>query len=214
MAAPSSSSSSSSSAAAGGMSPLLRWVFFWYFATHIPITLLIDAQGVSSAFHPQACKDLLAWYTKEFGDFLMASPPQWFQAVVACELLLQLPFFFLAVYGFWFGRNWLRLPCLVYGAHVATTLVPILDAFARAPHLTSEQKATLIGIYSPYLLVPLLLVWVMWRHDERPFGIEMPTGHPKGGDVSKCPFASMMGLAAAEGVSVAPSGEEGGKKER
>ena len=27
------------------------------------------------------------------------------------------------------AKNWLRLPCLLYGAHVATTLVPILDAF-------------------------------------------------------------------------------------
>ena len=214
MAAPS-NTSSSSTAVTGGMSPLLRWVFSLYFATHIPITLLIDAQGVSSAFHPQACKDLLAWYTKEFGDFLMASPPQWFRSVVACELLFQLPFFFVAVNGFWYGKNSMRLPCLVYGAHVATTLVPILDAFAYAPHLTSEQKTTLIGIYSPYLLVPLLLVWVMWKH-ESPFGteVELPMGHPKGGDASKCPFANMMGLAAAEGVSVAPSagGEEGKKK--
>jgi len=208
----------SSTSSAGGMAPLLRWVFFIYFASHIPITLLIDAQGVSSAFHPQACKDLLAWYTKEFGDFLMASPPQWFQSIVACELLFQLPFFFFAVYGFWFGKNWLRLPCLVYGAHVATTLVPILDAFARAADLTLEQKTTLISIYAPYLLVPLLLIWVMYRH-ERPFGIEMPMGHPQGGDVRKCPFAaSFLGLAAAEGVSVAPSAGagdgEGGKKER
>jgi len=213
MAAPS-NTSSSSTAVIGGMSPLLRRVFFLYFATHIPITLLIDAQGVSSAFHPQACKDLLAWYTKEFGDFLMDSPPQWFRSIVACELLFQLPFFFVAVNGFWHGKNSMRLPCLVYGAHVATTLVPILDAFAHASHLTPEQKAILIGIYFPYLLVPLLLVWVMWMH-ERPFGIEgeVPMGHPKGGDASKCPFASMIGFAAAEGVSVAPKGK-GGKKER
>ena len=47
----------------------------------------------------------------------------------------------------------------------------------------------------------------------------MPMGHPQGGDVRECPSAaSFLGLAAAEGVSVAPSagaGEgEGGKKER
>ena len=57
----------------------------------------------------------------------------------------------------------------------------------------------------------------MYKH-ERPFGVEMPRGHPKGGDVSRCPFAGMMGLAVAEGVSVAPSAGagagEGGKKER
>lgn len=30
------------------------------------------------------------------------------------------------------AKNWLRLPCIIYGAHVATTLVPILDAFGAS----------------------------------------------------------------------------------
>lgn len=33
-------------------------------------------------------------------DFLMAKPPLWFQALVWSEMLIQLPFFFVAVYAF------------------------------------------------------------------------------------------------------------------
>ena len=104
--------------------------------------------------------------------------------------------------------------------------------------------------YSPYLLVPLLLVAVMLAY-EQPFGTpvsrvpvslpppwtiiyiyiyrgvcvcghapraqtkpphtnhtdpfphphitsQLPSGHPKGGDPSKCPFAAMLGLSAAQ----------------
>lgn len=81
------------------------------------------------------------------------------------EIFLQLPFFFVATYGFyarkykyftlwpcrWWhrksravinppytnitGRNWLRLPCLVYGAHTATTLIPILGAFGKCVYV-------------------------------------------------------------------------------
>jgi|SRR6056297_3498706 len=197
----------------GGMPAFIRWLFFWYFVTHIPITLFIDAQSISSMYHPPAFTNLLRWYTETYGDFLMANPPPWFQAVVACELVMQLPFFFVAAYGFWTQQNWLRLPCIVYGSHVATTLVPILDAFARAPHLSLDEKVTLIGIYSPYLLVPVMLVVIMWRN-ERPFGMGLPRGHPKGGDVSKCPFASMMGLAAAEGLEGPAQDDAVRKKER
>lgn len=35
----------------------------------------------------------------------MADPPRWFQSVVAVEVFLQLPFFFVACYGFWTGTD-------------------------------------------------------------------------------------------------------------
>lgn len=47
----------------------------------------------------------MQWYTKEFGDFLMADPPRWFQSIVTVEIFLQLPFFFVAAYGFWQGAS-------------------------------------------------------------------------------------------------------------
>lgn len=240
----------------GGMPATLRWIFWVYFFTHIPITILIDAQvrrfrtvflrrrvsvnpsnpttrcvrtqtgrlprrtpaGAEGAArgawtyqlnqllgaefhiygsqadsvstyvnppflqhtHPRITRHT-QWYTAEFGDFLMAKPPRWFQSIVTIELFLQLPFFFVAVYGFWQGgsvsqsasqsvsgaflhhfcvqtpnptgpthrqpnppsnrltaKNWLRLPCIIYGAHVATTLVPILDAFGESYHQIDE----------------------------------------------------------------------------
>lgn len=34
----------------GGMPAALRWLFWVYFATHIPITILIDAQVRSDSF--------------------------------------------------------------------------------------------------------------------------------------------------------------------
>ena len=34
----------------GGMPSALRWIFWVYFATHIPITILIDAQVRPNSF--------------------------------------------------------------------------------------------------------------------------------------------------------------------
>jgi hypothetical protein len=141
---------------------LLDYVILAYLISHIPITLCIDAQAVLPSWvYPAALRDLLAWYRVAFGDPLMVPhPPAWFTAIVYCEVGLQLPYFFFAIRG-WLARDEaVRIPTIIYGAHVATTLVPILGTFAAPmPGVTDAQRAALVGIYAPYLLVPLLMCW-------------------------------------------------------
>ena len=143
----------------------LRVLFVLYFATHIPITLLVDAQAVlPPAWFPGFARRLVDYHVRTFHDPLMRAPqPGWFRALVACELGLQLPFFFVALRALAARDDGARDAMLVYGAHVATTMVPILGALATDNSAFPSELArlTLVGIYSPYLLVPLLLVGVM-----------------------------------------------------
>ena len=141
-----------------GFSGFERGVLLVFFATHVPITLLIDAQdALPESWFPLFARRLVTWYASPdgFNDSLMRKPhPDWFRAVVACEVALQLPFFLLALRGLWGARQWrrvvpdrttgglhhilvrfevpraLRAPSLLYAAHVATTMVPILAHFA------------------------------------------------------------------------------------
>jgi len=133
-----------------------------YFASHIPATLIVDAQAIlPPAWLPAWQRELLSWYCKLYADPLMCRPQAWFRAIVYVEVALQLPFFFVALWAWARRREWLRIPLIVYGAHVATTLVPIygamLDAWASGS-LTSGQLCFLAAVYAPYLLVPLALV--------------------------------------------------------
>jgi sigma intracellular receptor 2 len=82
------------------------------------------------------------------------------------------------VYAFWKQCNWVRIPCLVYATHVATTLLPILAEFWYKDYsafglVTAEQKAILTAIYLPYLLVPLYMMQRMILN-EKPFGGRQP----------------------------------------
>lgn len=43
----------------------------------------------------------------------VATNPPWFLALVWGELLLQLPFFFVASYAFIYQKKWIRIPALV-----------------------------------------------------------------------------------------------------
>lgn len=150
---------------------VLEIIFFLYFASHIPITLFIDLQALLPGHvFPQPLRDLLKWYAAEFKDPMMMDPPHWFKSFIYCEAVLQMPFFPVAAYAFLKGGcKWIRTPAIVYSAHVATTLVPILGhilfyPFPVEPHpgpQTLQERMLLVSIYAPYLLVPLLLLLTM-----------------------------------------------------
>lgn len=68
--------------------------------------------------------------------------PFWFKSFVFCELTIQFPFFFVALYGLYYGNQlpfllpphlvespWIVRPMIAYAAHVLTTLVPMVVGF-------------------------------------------------------------------------------------
>ncbi|XP_075760969.1 sigma intracellular receptor 2 [Pelodiscus sinensis] len=155
-----------------GVTGFLEWVFALYFLTHIPITLMIDLQALvpGAGIYPQSLTELLKWYAVTFKDPMMLEPPAWFKSCIYCEAFLQMPFFPIAAYAFFKGGcKWIRTPAIIYSTHVATTLVPILahilfHDFAASKHLgpkTQQERLTLLSIYVPYLLIPILILLTM-----------------------------------------------------
>jgi hypothetical protein len=137
------------------------FVILTYFTTHIPATLIIDAQAALPSLgiqHPQFAVDLLNWYCQQYADPCMCSRPPWFVAIVCFELLFQLPFFFVVLWAWPKRASWLRIPMICYGAHTATTLVPIFGELFSAP-LQQHQLIVLCGFYLPYFCIPLALMW-------------------------------------------------------
>jgi hypothetical protein len=131
---------------------------------------------------------MLVDYCAQMKDPMMMEPPVWFQSFCVCELLVQLPFFFPAAWAFFSGYSrlpcivstlnldskhfltennlWIRVPAIVYAAHVATTLIPILsyvylNDFSTGKYpgpSTQQERLMLMGIYSPYLIIPVLML--------------------------------------------------------
>ncbi|KAJ2717197.1 Transmembrane protein 97 [Coemansia spiralis] len=148
--------------------------FLAYFASHIPITLLVDVVPLlpENAI-PAPLLALNGHLTGVLGDpFMVVGPARtdltWFRSMLVCELVLQLPFFFYAVWALWTSSPRRHLPLLVYGVHVSTTMVPILGTLLRgAIDRTCRERALLAALYLPYLLIPLLLVATSYRQCAR-----------------------------------------------
>jgi EXPERA (EXPanded EBP superfamily) len=145
-----------------------RVVFLCFFASHIFATVMIDGQAVlPSHLFPLALQDLLTWYSSTMKDPLMSNPQEilWFQSLVCCELLFQLPFFFWACYMLsscttkYYPERF-KCACIAYGAHTATTMVPILATIATNDDANLSERIMVSSVYAPYLIFPLVLLGI------------------------------------------------------
>lgn len=157
------------------MHPWLRDVYLVYFVTHIPVTIIVDMQALVGHLYPRFMQQVIDWYITNFKgtivcpytplyhrlDPLFIHKPAWFRGMVLCEALFQFPFFFYVVHGFIHRNDAIRIPCIIYGAHVATTVVPILAETLESTEIRDQERRTLLAFYTPYLLIPLSLMIYM-----------------------------------------------------
>lgn len=146
-----------------------RLVLLGFFASHIIFTVCLDAQAVLPLhWFPDILLDLTAYEVHTFNDPLMGNARNllWLQSLIVLELCFQLPFFFVAVYYLssssttQYYPEGFRAACIAYGAHTATTLIPILTLFWSAKHVaTFSERLLVTGLYFPYLAIPLWLLW-------------------------------------------------------
>jgi EXPERA (EXPanded EBP superfamily) len=153
-------------------------LYLGFFASHIVFTLIVDVQAIAPpSLIPAPLRSLLAFYATTFRDPLMKAWPQspvWFRSVVMCEMAFQLPFFFVACRQIARGPppkgngypGWFKNACIAYGAHTATTLVPILATVASSANNTPSEKLALVSLYAPYLILPLGILYLACASDD------------------------------------------------
>ena len=139
----------------------LRVLLLSYFISHIPITLLIDAQIVFGSLYPAPLQDVFTWYVSSFRDIVLRESGLWLKSFIYAEIIFQLPFFFYAVKALWNNTErdkTYSVYALAYGIHVANR-APYHEHNPFSDELGNERdrRLILIGIYAPYFLCPLLV---------------------------------------------------------
>lgn len=155
------------------LSSYTRWGFTAFFASHLFLTLLLDAQAIPFVAEnsPEFLIALMKYHVETNHDYLMVSPAApWFGALVWMEIFFQVPFFAFATVAFVKKWNTVRIPCIIYGSSAATSVVPIIGDVLASDKLTDPQRYKLIGIYMPWIILPVILMLIM-AADPTPFGI-------------------------------------------
>lgn len=117
------------------------------------------------AWPPRAVVDLVHWYGNHYDPLLMARPA-FFRMMIWVDVLAFGPFYFLASYAFVRGRDWIRVPALVWSGMMFLDVATILfdERFGEFP---TPHFAFVAGANAPWLLLPVGVVARLWR--DHPF---------------------------------------------
>jgi hypothetical protein len=152
-------------------------VFFFINLTFI--TYIVDVEQLVIAdpsrfdyplWPPRKLVDLVHWYGRNFDPVLIARPA-WWRATIWIDSLFFGPFYVFALYAFYKGRDFIRLPGILWAAVMATNVTIILFEEAVGQHATPHFGLVLMANL-PWALFPVFVVWRLWK-SEHPFTEEV-----------------------------------------
>jgi emopamil binding protein len=110
---------------------------------------------------PGPLLDLVHWWEKTYDPLLLARPA-WYRATIWLDVLAFGPFYAVAIYAFVRGRDWIRIPCVVWASVLSTNVVIILFDELFGTHAT-PAPAVVVAANAPWLVVPWIVVWRVLR---------------------------------------------------
>ncbi len=154
----------------------LDWIFIVFFLLNISfITYIVDVEQIIFSdpaefdypiWPPAPLVDLVHWWGKNFDPVLMARPA-WWRATIWIDSLFFGPFYAFALVAFVKGRDWIRLPSVIWASVMMTNVTIILFEEMVGAHATPGPALVLL-VNAPWLLVPIGVIARMWR-SEHPF---------------------------------------------
>jgi EXPERA (EXPanded EBP superfamily) len=147
-----------------------------FFAVNLGfITYIVDLEQlvIPDAAHfeyplwpPARLVDLVHWWGHTYDPLLIARPT-WWKATIWIDALFFGPFYAFAIFAFVKGRNFIRMPSVIWAAVMMTNVTIILSEEIGGPHAT-PQLAMVLFANAAWLIFPVLVLWRMWK-SERPF---------------------------------------------
>lgn len=134
------------------------------------ITYIVDIEQliIPNPYHfsyplwpPAPAVNAIHWWGSTFDPVLMARPV-WWKMTIWIDALGFGPFYVIAIYAFATGKDWIRLPSIIYSAMLFTNVVIILGEERAGAYATPHFPIVFLANL-PWLLFPLIIIARMWR---------------------------------------------------
>jgi len=102
---------------------------------------------------------------------LLWARPAWYRATIWIDVLIFGPFYAVAIYAFARGREWIRLPSVLWAGMMLANVTIILFDEVLGVH-ASPHPMVVLAANASWLVVPMVVFWRMARK-EHPFTEEM-----------------------------------------
>lgn len=164
---------------------LINILFITYIVDLEQLVIADPAHFAYPLWPPRPAVDAIHWWGNTFDHDLIARP-SWWKMTIWIDNLGFGPFYLVAIYAYITGKEWIRIPSIIYATMLLTNVLIILsEEYAGAyasPHFPIVLLANL-----PWLFFPLLIIYRMARHGH-PFTPPQPapavaTPHPGAGAV-------------------------------
>lgn len=144
----------------------IDWVLLAYFFVNLTfITYIVDVEQIIiddpndftyPIWPPRIFVDLIHWYGRTFDPVLLARPV-WWKVTIWWDSLLFGPFYALAIYAYIRGRNWIRIPSIIWASIMLAGVAVILSEETWGPHATPNLPAVL-AFNAPWVAIPLFIL--------------------------------------------------------
>jgi hypothetical protein len=155
-----------------------RWwdlVFVAFFVINVGfITYIVDLEQLVIAdphhfryplWPPAPMVDLVHHYGATLDPLQLARPAFW-RMTIWIDVVFFGPFYVFAIYAFLRGRDWIRLPALVWsGTMCANVLIILMEE--RYGQFATPHFPAVLALNAPWLLLPFAVIWRLRR--DHPF---------------------------------------------
>ena len=118
---------------------------------------------------PHFMVDAVHWWGRSYDPLLMARPT-WWRVIIAIDATFFGPFYVCAVYAFLKGREWIRIPSIIWASVMLTMVAVILGEEMFGEYATPRLGIVLFA----NALWGLAPIAVLYRMIRRPHPFTMP----------------------------------------
>jgi hypothetical protein len=146
-------------------------VFVSYVISLEQIAIGDPASFVPPLWPPRGAIALVHWWEKTYDPLLWARPA-WYRATIWIDVLFFGPFYAAAIFAYSRGRDWIRLPSILWaGLMFANVTIIVFDELFGVH--ASPYPWVVVGANASWFLVPVIVLWRMASRPH-PFTEEMP----------------------------------------
>ncbi|MDD4553282.1 MAG: emopamil-binding family protein [Bacteroidales bacterium] len=113
--------------------------------------------------------DMVHWWGSNF-DPLQWARPVWWKATIWLDVVFFGPYYAFAIFAFIRGKDWIRIPTIIYSTMLFTNVFIIMSEEYWGPYATHSPLIVTLA-NAPWCLFPVFLILKMWKH-EHPFTVE------------------------------------------
>jgi len=136
---------------------LINLLFVSYVIDIEQIVIANPAHFTYPIWPPRPAVDAIHWWGNSFDPLLMARPV-FFKVTIWLDNLLYGPFYLVAIYAYSKGKEWIRLPSIIYAVSMMSGVIMILSEEAFGQYHTSHL-ALVVAANASWIIFPLIILF-------------------------------------------------------